>query len=64
MSWVEVGKADCEECGGTGVDPFVHDRIQYDGIEYLKKQGYRCSRCRGTGKRSIGYQDLRDASGR
>lgn len=64
MAWVEVAKGDCRECGGTGVERSAHDRIKYDGIDYLKRRGYGCRACRGTGKRSVGYQDLRDESGR
>lgn len=46
--WIEVGKEVCPRCNGTG------KRNRYED----------CPECRGSGKRSVGYMDLRDASGR
>lgn len=63
-SWIHVGESECEECGGVGVERHSQYLIRYDGVESLKRQGYGCRSCDGTGKRSVGYVDLRDASGR
>jgi DnaJ-class molecular chaperone len=59
--WVEVAKGDCRDCDGYGVI-----RGTPSGISKREalRRGYRCRRCKGTGTRSVGYMDSRDASGR
>lgn len=63
--WIEVGKDDCDYCGGTGVHPAHNDLIGrgYTRSELIDR-GYECPDCRGSGQRSVGYMDLRDESGR
>lgn len=61
--WIEVAKGDCENCHGTGVDPYYKDRIEWDGLSSARRD-YPCDYCNGEGTKSIGYMDLRDASGR
>jgi DnaJ-class molecular chaperone len=59
--WIEVAKGDCRECGGYGVHRSAPSH--WTKAEAFKS-GYRCQACKGTGQRSVGYMDLRDASGR
>lgn len=65
MTWIEVGKSDCRECGGIGVEPGSANLIGHGWTKReLIKRGCGCRACKGTGQKSVGYQDLRDASGR
>jgi hypothetical protein len=57
MAWIEVGKADCRECKGIGVDMMGLDLLKAGWTKReLLKRGHRCRACRGTGQRSVGYQ--------
>ncbi len=53
--WNEVGRSDCEYCGGTGIVRRAHDRIKYIGISELKARGYSCRECNGKGTKSVGF---------
>lgn len=61
--WIEVGKSDCEECKGTGVHYAYLSDIEWHGLSEARRR-WPCRRCDATGQRSVGYMDLRDASGR
>lgn len=59
--WIEVGQGDCRACGGYGINKSAPS--WYTRSEAISR-GYGCRACDHTGKRSIGFMDLRDASGR
>lgn len=60
--WINVAEKDCSACNGAGVES--PELLRYRSKRSLFADGYRCKRCKGTGKESVGYRDLRDASGR
>lgn len=65
QGWIEVGRKDCSECGGTGIAWPGYEHIDgWNTVSDLKRQYGECRSCDGSGTRSVGYSDLRDASGR
>lgn len=64
--WIEVGRKDCRYCAGTGIAPPGHREVgRFERtISELKRLYGDCRDCSGKGTTSVGFSDLRDASGR
>jgi RecJ-like exonuclease len=64
--WIEVGRNDCRYCDGTGIRPPGHEYPGRFGETRasLRRRYGDCPYCHGKGSRSVGFSDLRDASGR
>lgn len=61
--WISVGKKECSECRGSGVQRGWENQISWMGLAHCRRE-WPCGRCRGKGEEDVGYMDSRDASGR